>query len=91
LRFAGEILRQTWGQPCGSKRDSQDNAAFHLPLIDADLKALACDRLHLIAADEADVRYMGVAERARSYWYRSRILEALESETRGRWRPESHP
>jgi len=49
LSFAGEILRQPWGRPRGSERDSQDNAAFHFLLIDAGKKALACGRLHLIA------------------------------------------
>ncbi len=29
------ILRQPWGQPRGSERDSEDDSAFHLLLVDA--------------------------------------------------------
>ena len=47
------ILRQPWGQPRGSERDSEDDSAFHLLLMDAAGKALACGRLHLTAPDEA--------------------------------------
>ena len=38
------ILRQPWGQPRGSERDSEDDSAFHLLLMDAAGKALACGR-----------------------------------------------
>ena len=41
------------GQPRGSERDSEDDSAFHLLLMDAAGKALACGRLHLTAPDEA--------------------------------------
>ncbi len=37
------------GQPRGSERDSEDDSAFHLLLMDAAGKALACGRLHLTA------------------------------------------
>ncbi len=47
------ILRQPWGQPRGSERDSEDDSAFHLLLMDAAGKALACGRLHLTALGEA--------------------------------------
>ena len=78
------ILRQPWGQPRGSERDSEDDSAFHLLLMDAAGKALACGRLHLTALGEAQLRYMAVDERARGCGYGGRILEALEAEARGR-------
>ena len=55
------ILRQPWGQPRSSERDSEDDSAFHLLLMDAAGKALACGRLHLTAPGEAQLRYMAVA------------------------------
>jgi len=43
------ILASRGGQPRGSKRDSEDDSAFHLPLMDAAGTALPCGRLHLTA------------------------------------------
>jgi len=77
-------LRQPRGQPRGSEHDSEDDSAFHLLLMDAAGKALACGRLHLTAPGEAQVRYMAVEEGARGYGYGNRILDALEAEPRGR-------
>jgi predicted GNAT family N-acyltransferase len=74
------ILRQPWGQPRGSERDSIDDSAFHLLLLDRARKALACGRLHFKAPDEAQVRFMAVDEDVRGRGYGSRILEGLEAE-----------
>ena len=82
------ILRQPWGQPRGSERDSEDDSAFHLLLMDAAGKALACGRLHLTALGGAQLRYMAVDEHARGCGYGGRILEALEAEARGHGVPQ---
>ncbi len=74
------ILRQPWGQPRGSERDSEDDSAFHLLLLDPASKALACGRLHFNAPDEAQVRFMAVDENPRGCGYGRRILEGLEAE-----------
>ena len=52
------ILRQPWGQPRGSARDSMDDSAVHLLLLDSARKPLACGRLHFNAPDEAQVRFL---------------------------------
>ena len=73
------VLRQPWGQPRGSERDPEDKSAFHLLLMDATGKALACGRLHRTAPGEAQVKYMAVVENARGCGYGIRILNALET------------
>jgi predicted GNAT family N-acyltransferase len=78
------ILRQPWGQPRGSERDSVDDSAFHLLLLDPARKALACGRLHFNTLAEAQVRFMAVNENARGRGYGRRILQGLEAEARRR-------
>jgi ribosomal protein S18 acetylase RimI-like enzyme len=82
------ILRQPWSQPRGSERDSEDDSAFHLLLMDAAGKALACGRLDLTAPGEAQIRYMAVDEHVRGCGYGGRILDALEAEARVRGVPK---
>ena len=76
------ILRQPWGQPRGSERDSLDESAFHLLITGDDGKALACGRLHLNLPSEAHIRYMAVDENVQGRGYGSAILAALEAEAR---------
>ena len=76
------ILRQPWGQPRGSERDSLDESAFHLPITGDDGRALACGRLQLNSPSEAQIRYMAVDENVQGRGYGSAILAALEAETR---------
>jgi GNAT superfamily N-acetyltransferase len=78
------ILRAPWGQPRGSERDSAEESAFHLLLLDPAGKAVACGRLHRNNPDEAQVRYMAVDEDVRGRAYGGRILKALEAQPRRR-------
>ena len=68
------------GQPRGSERDSAEESAFHLLLLDLAGKALACGRLHFNSPDEARVRYVAVDEDVRGRGYGGWILQALEAE-----------
>ena len=68
------MLREPWSQPRGSERDSLDQSAFHLPIVDSDGSALACGRLHLNSPTEAQVRYMAVDENVQGRGYGSAIL-----------------
>ncbi len=76
------VLRQPWRQQRGSERDSTDESAFHLLLLDSAGQALACGRLHLNSPGEAQVRYMAVEENGRGRGYGSQVLTALETEAR---------
>ena len=72
-------MREPWGQPRGSERDSMDDSAFHLFLLGSARKLLECRCLRFNAPDEAQVRFMAVDENARGRGYGSRILERLEA------------
>ena len=78
------ILCQPWGQPRGSERDSMDDSAVHLLLLDSARKPLACGRLHFNTPDEAQVRFMAVDENGRGRGYGRRLLEGLKVEAAGR-------
>ncbi|MCE2847310.1 MAG: GNAT family N-acetyltransferase [Sphingobacteriales bacterium] len=72
------ILRQPWGQPKGTERDDQEDESVHRLLVDDSGHVLACGRLHMNSADEAQVRYMAVEGTFRSKGYGRLILSELE-------------
>src|SRR2546421_6166721 len=72
------ILRRQWDQPRGSERDSKDDSAVHLLLLDSARKPLACRRLHFNAPDEAWVRSMAGVEKTRGGRDRGRVFERIE-------------
>ena len=77
LRF--EILRKPWGQPVGSERDKEDEASIHRLIIDDSTEVtLAIGRLQFNSKDEAQIRYMAVADGYQGQGLGSKILGALE-------------
>lgn len=76
------ILRQPWGQPRGSERDSRDEKSFHLMIRDQRGSALAVGRLHLNSPDEAQVRYMAVDPSRQRSGLGTKILQGLENRAR---------
>ena len=76
------MLRHPWGQPRGSERDSLEDAAIHLLIMDNAGRALACGRLHLNSPTEAQVRYMAVDDPVQGQGYGSAILSGLEKEAK---------
>lgn len=78
------ILRKPWDQPRGSERDELDQQSFHLMLRDESGAIVAVGRLNLNSPDEAQVRYMAVAEQRRGCGLGARILAGLEKEARAK-------
>lgn len=79
-----EVLRAPWGEPPGSERDDADATADHAYIQTADGQPLAAGRLHFNTPEEAQIRYMAVAEAARGQGLGRRIVEYLEAIARGR-------
>ena len=83
LRY--EILRKPWGQPTGSERDDGEDMYIHRMIIDEKTgNALAVGRLQFNSEDEAQIRYMAVADELQGQGLGSQIISALEDVARGK-------
>ena len=83
LRY--EILRKLWGQPKGSERDDGEDMSNHRMIIDEKTgNALAVGRLQFNSEDEAQIRYMAVADEFQGQGLGSQIISALEDVARGK-------
>ena len=80
------ILREPWGQIKGSERDKDDEVSHHRMIIDkktgnalaATGVAVAVGRLHFNSKEEAQIRYMAVAENYQGQGIGSKIVAVLE-------------
>jgi len=71
-------LREPWDKPVGTEKDELEDFSIHAMLVDDDNKPVAVGRLHLNNPNEAQIRYMAVAEQERGKKYGDRILTYLE-------------
>ena len=77
LRY--EILRKPWGQPKGSERDNDDEISHHRLIIDEITGVtIAVGRLQFNTKEEAQIRYMAVADNYQGQGLGSKIVTALE-------------
>jgi len=77
LRY--KILRKPWGQPRGSERDNEDEISHHRMIIDETTgDAVAVGRLQINSTDEAQIRYMAVAEGYQGQGLGRKIVTTLE-------------
>jgi len=72
------VLRQPWGQPLGSEQDELESSSFHQMVQAENGEVLAVGRLHSLASQWGQVRYMAVAEQARGMGLGAKVLQALE-------------
>ena len=78
LRY--QVLRAPWQQAPGSERDELEAEAFHLMLFSPHGELAAVGRLHRLADNNAQVRYMAVAEACRGQGAGAKVLAALEQQ-----------
>ena len=77
LRF--EILRKPWGQPKSSERDNDDEISHHRMIIDEITgDTIAVGRLQFNTKEEAQIRYMAVADNYQGQGLGSKIVTVLE-------------
>jgi len=81
LRY--EVLRKPWGQPLGSERDEREETSIHRMIIDEKKReVLAVGRLQFNSKDEAQIRYMAVANSYTGQGLGSNIISSLEEVAR---------
>ena len=81
LRY--EILRKPWGQPPGSERDEGEETSIHRMIIDNTTgNALAVGRIQFNSTDEAQIRFMAVADKFHGKGLGGQIISALENVAR---------
>jgi thioesterase domain-containing protein len=73
-----QILRAPWQQPKGSEQDDLEAQAFHQMLITAEGEIVAVGRLHKLAQEGAQIRYMAVAPEFQGKGAGGKVLKALE-------------
>jgi predicted GNAT family N-acyltransferase len=60
LRYT--VLRKPWKQPLGSERDKDDATSIHIMAVNRNNDILGVCRLQFNSTEEAQLRFMGVAE-----------------------------
>ncbi len=73
-----QVLRAPWDQPRGSEQDDLEQEAEHRFIKNNDGEVLGVARLHFNDHQQAQVRYMAVAEGHRGHHLGSRLLHELE-------------
>ncbi|GEK08496.1 YiiD C-terminal domain-containing protein [Pseudoalteromonas sp. McH1-7] len=73
-----QVLRAPWDQPRGSEQDDLEQEAEHRYIKNNEGEVLGVARLHFNNHQQAQVRYMAVAEGHRGHHLGSRLLHELE-------------
>lgn len=74
-----QVLRAPLQQPRGSEKDEYEQHAWHRMIKDEQGKVVGVARLHLVSAEEGQIRYMAVIEAHRRKGLATLMLESLEA------------
>ncbi|QPG05959.1 YiiD C-terminal domain-containing protein [Salinimonas marina] len=80
--FRWTYLRQPWNFPPGSEKDEYEQVAEHRMLVDGAGKIVACGRVHMNTAEEAQIRHIAVHADYHRRGLGQMILGALENVAR---------
>jgi ribosomal protein S18 acetylase RimI-like enzyme len=73
-----QVLRAPWNQPRGSEQDALESQSMHWLARDIHGAVIGAGRLHFLGPQEAQIRYMAVAETWRGRGVGRALLAALE-------------
>ena len=80
--FRWKHLRQPWNFPPGSEKDEYEQVAEHRMLIDSNGDIVACGRVHMNTAEEAQIRHIAVDPGQQRKGLGQMMLDALENVAR---------
>ena len=75
-------LRKQWGFPEGSEKDEYETVSEHRVILNPTGQIVACGRIHLNSAEEAQIRHVAVDSKYRRKGVGQLILTALEAVAR---------
>ena len=81
-RLRYQTLRQPWGQPEGSERANDDDAAIHAMLVNDSGETVGVCRMHLQTLQEAQLRFMGIHENYQGKGLGKLLLDYLEEKAK---------
>ena len=79
FEFRWKHLRKPWGYPKGSEKDEYENVSEHRFIRNHAGDIVACGRVHLNTAEEAQIRYIAVREDYRRKGVGIMMLNTLET------------
>lgn len=82
FNFRWTYLRQPWNFPPGSEKDEYESVAEHRVLVNGKNEIVACGRVHLNTAEEAQIRHIAVHADYQRRGLGQMMLGALENVAR---------
>ena len=79
FHFRWEHLRQPWNFPPGSEKDEYEQVAEHRVITNRKNEIVACGRVHLNTAEEAQIRHIAVHQDHQRKGLGQMIMAALEN------------
>ena len=79
FQFRWAHLRQPWNFPPGSEKDEYEQVAEHRMIVDGKGNIVACGRVHLNTAEEAQIRHIAVDTHHQRKGLGQMMMSALEN------------
>ncbi|RDV24190.1 GNAT family N-acetyltransferase [Alteromonas aestuariivivens] len=80
--FRWQYLRQPWNFPPGSEKDEYEQVAEHRMIVNSEGEVVACGRVHMNTAEEAQIRHIAVHSAYHRRGLGQMMLGALEAVAR---------
>ncbi len=80
--FRWQHLREPWNFPPGSEKDEYEQVAEHRVILNAQQQIVACGRVHMNTAEEAQIRHIAVHPQYARKGLGKMLMDTLEAVAR---------